>query len=45
MPDACYDLFEIWSGKTFGKVKNRFKSTVESHGAALYKISSTKEQL
>ena len=41
MPDESYDLFEIWSGKTLEKVRNRFKSTVDPHGAVLYKITCT----
>lgn len=39
MPGEQYDLLEIWSGKIRNGVKNKFKTLIEPHGAALFKIT------
>lgn len=42
MPCEPYDLLEIWSGKTRTGVKNKMKSKIAPHGAALFKITQSK---
>lgn len=38
MPDTKYNLLEIWSGET-QTAQNKFKMSIEPHGARLYKIT------
>ncbi len=37
MPSKVYDLYELWSGESF-RAADGFKTTIEPHGAKLYKI-------